>query len=118
MSIAKRAKKGPTEAEFTRQVLQLANLRGWRTAHFRAAQTKTGKWITAVQGDGKGFPDLLMIRCSDLLAIELKVGKNTTTLEQDAWLDAFKELPNTHAAVWTPEQWDEIEFILENGYGY
>jgi hypothetical protein len=47
-----------TEAAFLRQVLDLAKLRGWRTAHFRPAQTSRG-WRTAVQGDGAGFPDLV-----------------------------------------------------------
>ncbi len=48
-----------SEAEFTRQVLQLAKLRGHKTAHFRPAMLKgkdgQERWITAVQGDGKGF---------------------------------------------------------------
>jgi hypothetical protein len=50
-----------TEAEFLAQVLQLAKLCGWLTAHFRPAKTAHG-WRTAVQGDGAGWPDLVLLR--------------------------------------------------------
>lgn len=100
---------GPTEAEFTRQVLELAKLHGWRTAHFRPGRTKSG-WKTAVSGDGKGFPDLILLRREDMIVAELKVGRNKLTKEQTAWLMAFDNLCQVY--VWHPSHWREIEDIL------
>jgi len=78
-----------TEAQFQRQVLQLAKFTGWRTAHFRPAQNSQGQWRTAVAGDGKGFPDLVLVR-ERVLFVELKVGKNRLTPDQVAWRDALQ----------------------------
>ena len=44
---------------------------GGRVAHFRPPRTVHG-WRTAVAADGAGFPDLVMVRGSRLLAAELK----------------------------------------------
>ena len=99
-----------TEADFTRQVLQLAKHCGWRSAHFRPGRTAKG-WRTAVQGDGAGFPDLILIRGGLLIVVELKVGKNKPTEEQRAWLEAFREAA-VNAFVWTPKDWPEIKETL------
>lgn len=97
----------PTEAQFTKQVIDLARLHGWRVAHFRPGLTRSGKWVTPVQGDGKGFPDLVLVRSGVILFVELKVGRNKATDEQVAWLDALRET-GAAAGVWRPEQWDDI----------
>lgn len=81
-----------TEAQFQRQVLQLAVLTGWRTAHFRPAQNSRGEWRTAVAGDGKGFPDLVLVR-ETVLFVELKVGRNKLTTDQVEWRDALTHSP-------------------------
>jgi hypothetical protein len=77
-----------TEAEFQDQVIHLARLYGWRCAHFRPARTEKG-WRTPVQADGKGFPDLVLVRGPELIAAELKADKGRVSPEQQAWLDAF-----------------------------
>lgn len=106
-----------TEAEFTRQVLEYAKLKGWRTAHFRPARTKDG-WRTAVSGDGKGFPDLLMVRQGRMIVAELKVGKNKVSEAQKAWLNAFVTIVRLWTGammrvdIWTPDDWPEIERML------
>ena len=100
-----------TEAEFTRDVIRYANLFGWSCAHFRAAQSQSGRWLTAVQGQGKGFPDLVLVKKDRLLVAELKVGRNKTTLEQQQWLSRF-ELAGVPAFTWRPDDWPEIERTL------
>lgn len=97
-----------TESEFTRQVLECARLHGWISAHFRPALTARGTWRTAVQGDGAGFPDVILVRGGVLIAAELKVGKNKPTEAQRRWLDEFAAC-GVRAAVWTPADWSEIE---------
>lgn len=111
------AKIKVTENEFLRQVLGLAKLYKWRSAHFRPGMNRRGVWQTAVAGDGKGFPDLVLIRGDTLLAIELKVGRNKVEPEQQVWLDAFSGVPGCYAMEWRPQMWDQIAGILEHGYG-
>lgn len=106
-------RSGPTEAEFTRMFLDLARLRGWMSAHFRPGMDRRGRWRTAVQGDGAGFPDALLVRPRDgkMLVAELKVGRNRTTPEQDRWLAAFRAA-GVPAEVLTPDDWPKIEQLL------
>jgi hypothetical protein len=105
---------GITEAEFTKQVIQYAKLHGWKTAHFRPALSQSGKWMTAVQGDGKGFPDLVLVRSGELIFAELKVGKNKETAEQREWIDAINtSTRGVRAYIWRPDQWGFIETILK-----
>lgn len=112
MSRPKPALPPITEAEFQRQVLALAKIQGWLRAHFRPARTKRG-WRTAVAGDGKGFPDLVLLRGRRLVVAELKVGRRKTTPEQDHWLDAFRAASNAEVFVWRPRDWPQIEEVLE-----
>ena len=103
-----------SEAEFTRQVIGLAQSLGWLIAHFRAARTATG-WATPVQGDGKGFPDLLGVHLLKrrAFAAELKVGRNKATPEQKRWLQAF-EAAGIPAYTWRPDEFEtEIRAVLE-----
>lgn len=110
-----------SEADFTAQVIEMAQLRGWRAAHFRTVrvQRKDGSYYytTPVQGDADGFPDLILVRGKVQLAVELKVGRGATTPEQDAWLDAFDAVPGSYAFVWHPKDWTEIEHVLLHGPG-
>ena len=73
--------------------------------------TKAGNWVTAVSGDGKGFPDLLLVRGRKIIVAELKVGKNKVTPEQMLWLDAFATA-GVEAHIWRPENWDKINEVL------
>lgn len=102
-------KNGPTEDEFIEQVIDLAHLLQWKSAHFRAARTTSG-WRTAVSGDGKGFCDLLLARDRVVYA-ELKVGKGRLSPEQKAWSDVLKHA-GQEVYLWKPENWEEIERIL------
>ena len=104
----------PEEA-FLCLVLELAKLFAWRRAHIRPARTKTG-WRTAVQADGKGFPDTLLVRAATghLIVAELKVPPNVCTPEQEAWLADFRAA-GIPAFEWTPDDWDEIKRVLRDG---
>lgn len=101
-----------TEADLLAATIDLARLHGWRTIHVRPART-TQSWRTPVQGDGKGFPDLLMVRGDRLLAVELKSSVDARLRpEQVAWLDALRRA-GAETAVWYPNHWpDEIQRVL------
>ena len=126
-----------SEKAFTAQVIQLAQRLGWKVAHFRPAMTAKG-WRTAVQGDGVGFPDLVLVhrkKCR-LIFAELKRETGEPSPEQHEWLDdltAVQDRLNNfaasfkpdamkpgdytlwimHVAVWRPSDIDEIEGLLK-----
>ncbi len=104
------------ERDFQDQVIELAQRTGWRVAHFRPARAKDPKtgeetWRTAVQGDGKGFPDLVMLRGPRLLVVELKTDTGKVSVDQAAWLHAFGDADVT-TRVWRPSDWPAIEAAL------
>lgn len=99
-----------TEAAFQQVVIDYGTLLGWKIAHFRAARTKTG-WVTPVAADGKGWPDLILVRGNRIIAAELKSAKGRATAEQTAWLDALKAAGiETH--LWRPSDLDAIKETL------
>jgi len=51
---------GMTEAQFLKQVVAVAKLRGWLIYHAKPAQVGE-RWATHFQGDA-GFPDFVMFR--------------------------------------------------------
>lgn len=112
---ARRRTRAGTEAGFTKAVIDYAHLTGWLAAHFRTTRTQRRDgsihYQTPVQGDGAGFPDLLLVRGGRVLAAELKMPGRKTTPEQDAWLRAFRTA-GVPAYLWVPGDWPEIERVL------
>lgn len=98
------------EKAWTAQVLALASYLGWKTAHFRPAQNAAGQWRTPVAGDGKGFPDLVLVRDRVIFA-ELKTEDGKPTPEQRAWLAACAKA-GAEAYVWRPSMLDEVAETL------
>lgn len=94
----RRRKQG--EAAFMAAVIAIARVRGWLVYHTHDSRRSVA-----------GFPDLVLIRGDTLIVAELKVGKNTTTSDQEKWLSAFREC-GVRAEVWRPEDWPEIERVL------
>lgn len=108
---AQRADRSLSEADFMAQVIELAHLYRWRVAHFRAAMTSRG-WRTPVQADGAGFPDLLLLRGSRIVAAELKRERGSRpTDDQLAWLAAFAEA-GVESFLWRPADFDQIVEVL------
>jgi len=105
------AKPKVSEAQFQRQVIQLAQMTGWKVAHFRPAQNARGDWRTPVAADGKGFPDLVLTR-ETVLFVELKTDTGRLTPDQEAWRQAAQAAGATHH-VWRPRDWPAIESTLQ-----
>lgn len=100
------------ESDFQRAVIELAQLLGWRVAHFRPARTEQG-WRTAVAADGAGFPDLVLVRFTVVYA-ELKAEKGRVSEAQAAWHDALRAA-GQECHVWRPSDWDAIVERLGRG---
>lgn len=95
------------ERTFQHQVIDLARTLGWRVAHFRPAQTQTGRWVTPVQADGAGFPDLVLVRGRRTIFAELKTDRGRLSSPQHEWIEALTEAGN-EVYVWRPRVWDEV----------
>ena len=115
-----------SEADFQQAVIDAARYCGWLCSHFRPARTEKG-WRTPVAADGKGFPDLVLVR-DRVLFVELKTDTGKLSGDQevwqsaidgalDAWLrfcstpDAFEVLPFDYL-VWRPRDWTQIKEVL------
>ncbi|HEU5110122.1 MAG TPA: VRR-NUC domain-containing protein, partial [Micromonosporaceae bacterium] len=93
-------------------VLDAAKRLKLRTAHFRPAMTQTGRWVTPVQGDGKGFPDLVIVGPSGSLLRELKSATGSLSAEQREWLGWLKTA-GLDADVWKPRDWHSDRILSE-----
>lgn len=100
-----RAVRAETEAQFASWFEDLLDLKGWRWAHFRPAQTKHG-WRTAVSGY-QGFPDYCCVKGSRVVFVELKAEGGKTTPEQLDWLHAFRDA-GVEAYIYRPRAREDI----------
>lgn len=91
----------PTEAQFTRAVVTLLQLRGWRVAHHPDSRKLVGD---------KGLPDILAVhgRRGRLLALELKVGSREPTEAQSRWMADLAQA-GAVCAVLRPKDWQRLE---------
>jgi len=101
-----------TESAFQSQVIALARMLGWRVAAFRPAMNQRGEWRTPVQGDGKGWPDCVLVGRGRVLFRELKLDKRYPTPEQREWGEALLAAGADYA-VWRPKDWPIIEATLK-----
>lgn len=93
-----------TERAFQQQVIQLAQLKGWKVCHFRPARViikGVETWRTPLEGD-RGCPDMILARGGVVLLWELKAEAGKVTAEEQEWLDA------SGGKVMRPSNWAEI----------
>lgn len=92
-------------------IIQLGRQLGWRVAHFPPIRVEWG-YQTPVAADGRGFPDLILVRDRVVIA-EVKGDGDSVKPHQQVWLDAFA-MAGQEVYVWTPRDWAEgvIERIL------
>lgn len=91
-----------SEADWQRTVIAMARALGWLVAHFRPGMNQRGRWMTAVAGDGVGFPDLVLChrRTHRVLFVELKRDDGKLTPAQSEWLEALG------GEVWRPKDFE------------
>lgn len=88
-----------SEEQLLTVVLQMARALRLCTAHFRPARTEQG-WRTAVSGDGKGFPDLVIVG-RRVLYRELKRMGEHPTAAQMGWLTRLEDA-GQDVELWRP----------------
>jgi hypothetical protein len=98
-----------TEAEWSKTVVEYAQLHGWLVAHFRPAQNSQGGWRTPVAADGAGFPDLVLSRRGHWpLFVELKREIGRLSSAQITWMESLQG----YFYLWRPSDWPEVEQVL------
>lgn len=96
----------PAELQCERTIIEAARIAGWRVHGERAAMNRSGRYATPIKGD-RGFPDLILVRDGEMIAVELKRKPNKVEADQKAWLDVLGAVPGVTAlVVWVPEQQD------------
>jgi hypothetical protein len=93
--------RGKPEEVFQRQVIDLCRLMHLHTAHFRPALSRSGRYMTPVGGDGKGWPDLTIVGPGGVLFRELKSPTGSRSPEQRLWAEWLAEA-GADVAVWKP----------------
>lgn len=107
-----------TGKELQAAVIDLAHLHGFRVCHFQSALItgRDGKprWRTPFSADGKGWPDLFMVRRERAIAVEIKGDGDSLKDEQRQWLFDL-ETAGVEAFVFTPASWREgfVDTVLK-----
>jgi hypothetical protein len=112
---AERELRAMTEAQFQRRVQYRAKKHGWRCFHVFPSLVggPDGTIVTATTKDGKGFPDLLLVRAGRApIYAELKRELGTVSPEQWAWLELLIDAGQI-AVVWRPSDLPKIEEVLK-----
>ena len=99
-----------TEAQFQKQITDLAELFGWDWVHCRNART-LDSWRTPTSGTmARGWVDLVLVRGNRLLFVEVKTDAGKLTPHQERVLDVLRLAAEVH--VWRPRDWSFIEAVI------
>lgn len=93
------------EKDLQRHVIGLFRSAGWRVCHFHDSrrQIKPGVFVGDV--DAKGFPDLVAVKHSRVVFVELKSEKGTVSKGQRDWLEVLSSA-GQEVYVWRPSHLD------------
>lgn len=104
-----------SETSFQSWVLALARLTGWQVAHFRSVRVQLAggrvRYMTPVQADGAGYPDLHMVRGVRSVFAELKDQYKKPSPEQEVWMEKLRATGH-EVYLWRPSDRDAIEEVL------
>lgn len=92
-----------TEGAFQRLLIACAIDNGWLVHHTPPAQVRKGTHVTPTQGH-TGFPDLVLVRGSRFVVVELKSQRGTTSEMQDIWLGRLADC-TIDSRLWRPSDW-------------
>jgi hypothetical protein len=78
-----------SESDLQKAVIEMAQRHHWKVMHPLPGRTARGTgWATTTQGNGKGFPDLTLVR-ERIVFVELKAEGKYLAAEQKEWRDAI-----------------------------
>ena len=92
------------EQPYQAAIIRAARLTGWLVYHTHDSRRSE-----------PGFPDLIMVRGTRMIAAEVKSVSGRVSQAQQAWLDAIGAVDAVSAHVWRPDDWDQIVDMLRPG---
>jgi hypothetical protein len=92
------------EAQWRRQILDLARATGWRTYSTSFSPYSTPGW-----------PDLALVRPPTLILCELKTEKGRLSADQHDTLTLLESCTSLLSYVWRPDELDAIALLLKRG---
>jgi hypothetical protein len=98
------------EADFQKNVVELAQITGWRIHHDR------GDYRECIAGD-PGFPDLVIARRGLVHFMELKSDRGVVSEHQRAWIEELRVGARYSVGVYRPSDIDMIGKILSSRAG-
>lgn len=111
-----------TEDQFLRSLVDIASWHGWRPYHVNKSSREVlfGKgtrherraWVSNINKQGEGFPDLVLVRPPQVLFVELKSDRGSLELAQREWRDLIAACPQVEWYMWRPSDYDEAIRIL------
>lgn len=92
-------------------MIQTAQLLGWKVMRIRPIfDGKRKRWVTSIAADGRGWPDLTLVR-ERIVCAELKSGTGQPSPEQCAWLERLAAA-GVECYVWRDTDYDAIVATL------
>ncbi len=96
-----------SEAEWMTACGDTLDLYDWWWIHSRPARRANGRWVTATQGSGsRGFPDIVAVRGSRTLFLELKAADGRVSPEQADWISRLTGAGQEAHVVRLPGDWE------------
>jgi hypothetical protein len=93
-----------SESELQKAVIGRAQALGWKAMHPLPGKVDRGRgYATSTSGDGKGYPDLTLVR-ERFVWVELKAEGKYLTVEQKLWRD-WIIAAGGEWYLWRPLQW-------------
>lgn len=97
--------------EWEDTIIETAQMLGWKVMRIRPVfDGKRKRWVTGIAADGKGWPDLTLVR-ERIVVAELKAGSGQTSAEQRAWLERLAAA-GCEAYVWRDTDYEKIVATL------
>lgn len=107
-----------SEAALQSAIIELAHALGYICAHFRPALMKIGGTLTyrtPVAADGKGYPDLNLLKAGRVIYIEVKSEKGKQSPEQLRWEEMIRA-SGAEFYLFRPSDWlsDKVTQVLNS----
>ncbi len=90
-----------SEADYQEQIVTLAEACGWWTYH-----------VVDSRRSSAGFPDLMIVRGTNLRFLEVKAEKGRVRPEQQWVIDALSKVERVRARIVRPSDWPAVEAML------
>lgn len=103
------------ERSFERQVIQYAEIMGWKVWKDRATNTArrcvTCGAVRRTPRNTAGLPDLILVRRPRVVWAELKAERGKLSDDQRDWLEDLRAC-HQECYLWKPSDWPVIEKVL------